>query len=270
MRSILGLVRPTSGQTSPCSDGHIAISTARRSRVGALLETFDAHPGRSGRNHLRVLARGGRHPALRGSTSCSSSSISPTLPGGGSRATRSGCGSGWTSRPRCSATRRCSSSTSPRTGSIHRASGGSGTCFARRLAEGRTVLISSHVLAEIAQTVDQVVIIHHGRLVQHATMAEVDAMAAGATRVRSPDEVRLASVLAQAGVDVRSLGRRDACGGRAAGESRRARRRERDRPARADSRARDASRTSSSASRGPRRTSRRRPQHDGSRRAPSF
>jgi ABC-2 type transport system ATP-binding protein len=73
-------------------------------------------------------------------------------------------------------------------------------------ADGRTVLISSHVLAEIAQTVDQVVIIHHGRLVQHATMAEVDAMAAGATRVRSPDATRLASVLAQEGFDARSLG----------------------------------------------------------------
>jgi ABC-2 type transport system ATP-binding protein len=73
-------------------------------------------------------------------------------------------------------------------------------------AEGRTVLLSSHVLAEIAQTVDQVVIIHRGRLIRHATMAEVEAMAAGAARVRSPDDVRLASVLTQAGFDARSLG----------------------------------------------------------------
>ena len=60
--------------------------------------------------------------------------------------------------------------------------------FLRSLAaEGRTVLVSSHVLAEIAQTVDEVVIIHRGRLVRQATMAEVEAMAAGATSVRSPD-----------------------------------------------------------------------------------
>ena len=40
-------------------------------------------------------------------------------------------------------------------------------------AEGRTILVSSHVLAEVAQTVDHVVIIHRGRLIQQAAMAEV-------------------------------------------------------------------------------------------------
>jgi ABC-2 type transport system ATP-binding protein len=68
------------------------------------------------------------------------------------------------------------------------------------------VLISSHVLAEIAQTVDEVVIIHRGRLVRHATMAEVDAMAAGDARVRTPDAATLVAVLAEAGFAARSLG----------------------------------------------------------------
>src|SRR5215207_4832583 len=50
----------------------------------------------------------------------------------------------------------------------------------RRLAdEGRTVLVSSHVLAEVAQTVDQVVIIDRGRLVAQSTLA---ALTAGADR----------------------------------------------------------------------------------------
>ena len=53
--------------------------------------------------------------------------------------------------------------------------------------EGRTILISSHVLSEVAQTVDDVVIVHRGRLVRQAAMAEVEAMAAGSTPVRSPD-----------------------------------------------------------------------------------
>ena len=70
--------------------------------------------------------------------------------------------------------------------------------------EGRTILISSHVLAEVAQTVDEVVIIHRGRLVRQAAIAEVQAMAAGATLVRSPDAERLAALLGEA--DVRSLG----------------------------------------------------------------
>ena len=79
--------------------------------------------------------------------------------------------------------------------------------FLRGLAdEGRTVLISSHVLAEIAQTVDEVVIIHRGRLVRQATMAEVDAVAAGAARVRSPEAQRLAALLVEAGLEARAIG----------------------------------------------------------------
>jgi ABC-2 type transport system ATP-binding protein len=79
--------------------------------------------------------------------------------------------------------------------------------FLRSLAaEGRTILVSSHVLAEIAQTVDNVVIIHRGRLIQQAAMTEVEAMAAGGTLVRSPDADRLAALLREAGLDVRSLG----------------------------------------------------------------
>jgi ABC-2 type transport system ATP-binding protein len=62
-------------------------------------------------------------------------------------------------------------------------------------AEGRTVLVSSHVLAEVAQTVDEVVIIHRGRLVQKASLGEVQAMASGGTLVRSPDASRLAGLL---------------------------------------------------------------------------
>ena len=67
-------------------------------------------------------------------------------------------------------------------------------------AEGRTVLISSHVLSEVAQTVDDVVIVHRGRLIRHAAMAEVEAMAAGSTTVRSPMADRLQQLLADAGI----------------------------------------------------------------------
>src|SRR5580704_1795758 len=64
--------------------------------------------------------------------------------------------------------------------------------FLRRLAsEGRTVLISSHVLAEVAQTVDQVLIISRGRLVLSSSLPELTARAGGAVRVRSGDPQRL-------------------------------------------------------------------------------
>jgi ABC-2 type transport system ATP-binding protein len=73
-------------------------------------------------------------------------------------------------------------------------------------AEGRTVLLSSHVLAEVSQTVDRVVIIHRGKLVRQGSIAEVLAGAEGATRVRSPDAKRLAELLAGRGKTVTDLG----------------------------------------------------------------
>jgi len=64
MRAILGLVRPTSGGTSVLGVQYRELQEPVR-RVGVLLETFDAHPGRSGRNHLRVLAVAGGIPKSR-------------------------------------------------------------------------------------------------------------------------------------------------------------------------------------------------------------
>jgi ABC-2 type transport system ATP-binding protein len=54
----------------------------------------------------------------------------------------------------------------------------------------------------VGQTVDRVVIIHRGRLIQQASIAEVLAGAQGATRVRTPDAGRLRELLAADGVDV--------------------------------------------------------------------
>jgi ABC-2 type transport system ATP-binding protein len=68
--------------------------------------------------------------------------------------------------------------------------------FLHRLAaEGRTVLISSHVLAEVAQTVDQVLIVSRGRLVLSSPLAELTARAGGAVRIRSGDPQRLTKAL---------------------------------------------------------------------------
>jgi ABC-2 type transport system ATP-binding protein len=72
-------------------------------------------------------------------------------------------------------------------------------------AEGRTILVSSHVLSEVAQTADRVVIIHRGRLIQQATIAEVLAGTRGGTRVRTPDG-RLQELLAAQGATTSALG----------------------------------------------------------------
>ena len=70
--------------------------------------------------------------------------------------------------------------------------------FLRAFAsEGRTVLVSSHVLAEVAQTVDQVLIISRGRLVVESSLEELTARVGGAVRVRSADPSQLAAALSR-------------------------------------------------------------------------
>jgi ABC-2 type transport system ATP-binding protein len=71
----------------------------------------------------------------------------------------------------------------------------------RQLADqGRTVLVSSHVLAEVAQTVDQVVIIAAGRLVTQSTLAALTARTDQLVRVRTPQAEGLRSLLAAQGI----------------------------------------------------------------------
>jgi len=64
LRAILGLVHPTSGRTSVLGVPYGDLDKLPH-RVGAVLESFDAHPGRSGRNHLRMLATAARIPTSR-------------------------------------------------------------------------------------------------------------------------------------------------------------------------------------------------------------
>ena len=128
------------------------------------------HPGRTGRNHLRMLAaRAGVAARARG-RAAARWSTSQARPTGAPAATRSACASGSASPPRCSATRACSCSTSRPTASTRRASAGCATSCASLAAEGRAVLVSSHVLAEVSQTADEVVVIARGRSVAQAPL----------------------------------------------------------------------------------------------------
>ena len=68
-------------------------------------------------------------------------------------------------------------------------------------AEGRAVVVSSHLLAEVAHTVDHVVIVDRGRLVRSAPLAELSGPPAVA--VRTPEATRLAAVLQAEGIAVR-------------------------------------------------------------------
>jgi ABC-2 type transport system ATP-binding protein len=74
----------------------------------------------------------------------------------------------------------------------------------RRLAgEGRTVLVSSHLLAEAAQTVDEVIILNRRRLIAHAPLGELTSMAGPVIRVRTSRAEELRSALAADGADTR-------------------------------------------------------------------
>ena len=70
--------------------------------------------------------------------------------------------------------------------------------------EGRTVLVSSHVLAEVAQTVDRVVIINRGQLVAEAPLAQLTARLGAAVRVRSPRLPQLAAALQREGLETQA------------------------------------------------------------------
>jgi ABC-2 type transport system ATP-binding protein len=79
--------------------------------------------------------------------------------------------------------------------------------FLRSLArEGRAVLVSSHVLAEVAQTADEIVVIARGRSVAQAPLAELLATGRGGMRVAGPDAGRLAETLTAEGAEVEAVG----------------------------------------------------------------
>jgi len=72
-------------------------------------------------------------------------------------------------------------------------------------AQGRTVFVSSHLLSEVAQTVDEVVVLSRGRLVTQTTLAGLVARSS-VVRARTPDAPRLLAALAAAGLQVRLAG----------------------------------------------------------------
>jgi len=204
MRAILGLVRPSAGTTRVLGRPYRELDGPEK-RVGALLETFDAHPGRSGRNHLRVLALAGGIPRSRVDEVLALVEL-----GQAGRRRVKGYSLGMRQRLGLAAALLAD----PEVLVLDEPANGLDPQGIRWLrdslrslaAEGRTILVSSHVLAEVAQTVDDVVIIHRGRLVRQATIAEVEALAARATLVRSPDALRLVSLLTGAGVEATAVG----------------------------------------------------------------
>jgi ABC-2 type transport system ATP-binding protein len=200
LRVALGLVRPTSGSARVL--GHPYRSLERpTSQVGAVLEASSFHPGRSGRNHLRVVATASGLPRSRVDEVLEIVGLS------GDAGRRVG---GYSLGMRQRLSLAAALLGDPRVFILDEPANGldpQGIRWLRELlqslaGEGRTILISSHVLAEVEQIADEVVIIHRGKFVEHATTAELAARAAGGIRVRSPQADRLRAVLEQAGIKV--------------------------------------------------------------------
>jgi ABC-2 type transport system ATP-binding protein len=193
LRTLLGLTIPTSG--SATVDGRSYRDLDDPVRVlGAVLEGPQFHPGRTGRNHLRVLATAAGLPRTR----VDEVLRLVELDGAGGRRVK---GYSLGMRQRLSLAGALLGD--PRGLVLDEPANGldpQGIRWLRdflraRAAEGRTVLISSHVLAEVAQTVDEVVVVSRGKLIAQGTVDELTSGTAATVWVRSPGRGRLLEAL---------------------------------------------------------------------------
>ncbi len=200
MRALLGLVRPTAG--SATIDGrHYSELEHPAQTVGALLDGDDLHAGRSGRNHLRVLARAAGVAAARVDELLALVDLTAAAnrrAGGYSMGMkqRLGLAAALLGDPHVLVLDEPANGLDPQGIRWLRD-------FLRSLAnEGRAILISSHVLAEVAQIADEVVVINHGRSILQASLPELMAQRSGGMRVAGPDVERLAELLRSDGAEV--------------------------------------------------------------------
>jgi ABC-2 type transport system ATP-binding protein len=230
-RCLLGLAAPTSGEALIDGRAYRDLASPRR-QVGAVLEVTGFHPARTGRNHLRVIARAAGIDAAR---------IDPLLELVGLRTAADRRVGGYSLGMRQRLGLAAAMLGDPGVVVLDEPANGldpEGVSWVRRLLriwadEGRKVVVSSHLLAEVAQIVDRVVIIRDGALVAETDIADltdsrvtvrvdrVDAMlsalcaagadhellADGAISVVGRDTAEIGGIAARAGVTVTELGR---------------------------------------------------------------
>jgi ABC-2 type transport system ATP-binding protein len=199
LRMLLGLIAPTRGHALVFDRPYPQLERPAL-RVGAVLEAADFHPGRSGRNHLLTLSRASGIPDVRADEVLALVELS----GAADRRVkgyslgmrqRLGLAAALLGEPDLLILDEPANGLDPEGVRWLRD-------FLRAFArEGRTVFVSSHVLAEVAQTVDQVLIINRGRLVVESPLSELTARVGGAVRVRTPKRAELAQALRTAGIE---------------------------------------------------------------------
>jgi ABC-2 type transport system ATP-binding protein len=171
LRLLLGLAQPTAGEALVFGRPYRELETPAR-RVGAVLESGDFDPGRSARNHLRALALASGIPRRRVEDVLEL--VELQAPAGRPVKTyslgmrqRLGLAAALLGDPELLLLDEPATGLDP--SGVHWLRG-----FLRQFAaKGRTVLISSHILAEVAQTVDQVLIIWRGRLIADVRLDEL-------------------------------------------------------------------------------------------------
>ena len=201
MRMILGLDRPTSG--SATIDGRAYHQLAHPLRtVGSLLDARQVHPNRSARNHLRWLAASNRIPVRRVDEvlervglSSAARARAGTLSLGMSQ--RLGIAAALLGDPPVLLFDEPVNGLDPE--GIHWV-----RSLMRTLAgEGRTVFVSSHLLSEMADTADRLVVIGRGRLIASMSVADfLSRSGGGGVRVRSPQAAALRAALTAEGMTV--------------------------------------------------------------------
>ncbi|MGY1641488.1 ABC transporter ATP-binding protein [Geodermatophilus sp. SYSU D00703] len=205
MRMVLGLDRPTSGSVT-VNGRRYADSPAPLREVGALLEARALHPGRSARDHLRWLAASNGIPVRRvdevldlvGLTSVAHTRVGRFSLGMGQRL---GIAAALLGDPPVVVLDEPVNGLDPE-----------GIRWVRTLArdlaaEGRTVFVSSHLMSEMAQTADHLLVIGRGRVLADCSTADfIAAHAASYVRVRSPQHDGVATLLRREGLDVAAHG----------------------------------------------------------------
>ena len=171
LRLLLGLAAPTAGEALVFGRRYRVLEQPIR-RVGAVLESGDFHPGRSGRDHLLSIALAAGLPLGRVEEVLELVELS----GAARRRVKTyslgmrqrlGLAAALLGHPQLLVLDEPANGLDP--AGVHWLRN-----FLRQLAlEGRTVLIASHLLAEVAQTVDQVLIIDHGRLLASGRLDEL-------------------------------------------------------------------------------------------------
>ncbi len=193
LRTLLGLVTPTDGTATIGGQRYVELRDPLRT-VGAVLEAASFHPGRTARDHLRVYCTAAGLPSSRADETLDLVGLSDSA-----RRRVKGYSLGMRQRLGLA----FAMIGDPGVLILDEPANGldpEGITWLRRFlrhlaSQGRTVLVSSHLLSEVEQTVDRVVILSRGQLVKQGTITELSAGAGESVLVRSPQVEVLAKVL---------------------------------------------------------------------------